>query len=465
MNATRKHRTWARRLRWGVGLLLWLAAGVGLWIGGRTIASPTHSYSQVVPTLWQFATGRRPVVSLKFAEPAIVRVGDPIFAANAHGELHQVGEIHRVLHGAESLATSSSDTITQGEALFYPQFVESHKLAGDVATPFPLRLTYYETPNSLDWVASTLLPPEKRALIAREIALSFEQNRDDVLAALQPIVEATLRESVAVVEQDLPGVLESNRSRLIELGSKYQDEIVQRELIPLAKEELWPMVRQRAQPVAEEVGLELWQKLSVWRFAWRYAYDSISFSDRKLTQDEWQRFVENDAMPTLTEHAPQFVALVQQVMRDSANNKKVREVLRANFGKMINDPELQGLVWDVIQQTLVDNPRIREVLVRNWSGPQAKAAFQLASQRFEPTARRIGDLILGTPETGISPEFAQVLRHQVLAKDRRWLLAEWLPDEDLLPTKSGQALLVRRGKPVPPLPFVPPEVVNHNTPH
>lgn len=441
-----KRPTHSRQFRWAAGLLLWLAMGAGLWLVGQSVASPSGQYNHVVPDLWQYATGPRPAVPLQFAEKVPLVVGDPIFATDDEGQLRQVGEIHSI--------DNSNGVNLRAAALLYPSYAQQQGFANQDSLP-SLKLHYYETPNSLNWVAATLLPPEKRALIAKEIATAVETHRDEVLAALQPIAEASVRDSISVVEEDLPGVLDANRESLVELGAKYQDEIVKAELVPLAKEQLWPIVRERAQPVAEEVGLELWQKLSVWRFAWRYAYDSISFSDRQLTKEEWQRFVEDDAMPLLTERSPEFVEVVQQVMRDSAANPKVREVVRSNFGKLINDPELQSLAWDIIKQTVVDNPRIHDVMVKHWTSPEAKAAFQLASQRFEPTARRIGDLILGTPATGISPEFAQVLRHQVLAKDRRWLLAESVSPEELLVSGDQRALLVQRGHPTPPTPFVP----------
>ena len=37
-------------------------------------------------------------------------------------------------------------------------------------------------------------------------------------------------------------------------------------------------------------------------------------------------------------------------------------------------------------------------------------------------ARRIGDMIFGTQSAGITPEFAQVLRSEILYKDHRWFL-------------------------------------------
>ena len=41
----------------------------------------------------------------------------------------------------------------------------------------------------------------------------------------------------------------------------------------------------------------------------------------------------------------------------------------------------------------------------------------LAAERLEPSAVRIGELLFGTRDAGITPEFARVLRNQILGKE------------------------------------------------
>jgi hypothetical protein len=91
---------------------------------------------------------------------------------------------------------------------------------------------------------------------------------------------------------------------------------------------------------------------------------------------------------------------------------------------LASDPQLRQLVWTIIQEVVMDNPRLHEVLQRHWQSPEAQAAFELAADRFEPTAIRISHLLFGDPHSGITPEFARVLRHEVLGKDRRWLVLQ-----------------------------------------
>jgi hypothetical protein len=41
---------------------------------------------------------------------------------------------------------------------------------------------------------------------------------------------------------------------------------------------------------------------------------------------------------------------------------------------------------------------------------------------LEPVVRQIGDDLFGSQEEGINPDFARVLRNQILGKDRRWIV-------------------------------------------
>ena len=48
--------------------------------------------------------------------------------------------------------------------------------------------------------------------------------------------------------------------------------------------------------------------------------------------------------------------------------------------------------------------------------------MQQTGNRLEPTIRKIGDLVLGTREGGLTPEFSRVLRQQILLKDRHGIV-------------------------------------------
>jgi hypothetical protein len=114
----------------------------------------------------------------------------------------------------------------------------------------------------------------------------------------------------------------------------------------------------------------------------------------------------------------------QHIFRDVARDPEVRQTVCRSLGRVIQDPEVHQLTWKIIEEAVIDNPRMKEVLASHWQSPRTKAAMQQASRRLEPTAVEIGEVLFGTPEDGLTPEFAHVLRNQILGKDRRWLVLQ-----------------------------------------
>lgn len=399
-----------KSLKIAIGVALWTFGAAAVWwrLSGRPEG---ETVSRVAPKLYRFAVGERRTVRVNLDEPRSLAVGDPVFVIDRENSARQVGEVRRV----EPASPEDGEFVSAAELLLYADAPQ----VGDGA-----QVVYYETPGSMEWVLKTMLPPEKREQVVKEMSEAFAAHQDEILAALRPVIEASLREGAAVVEQDLAASLKRHKPELEKLSGKYQHEIIEREIVPLVRHEIWPIVRARAEPTAEEIGREIWQRASLWRFGWRYAYDQSPLPERHLVRQEWDRFVEQDVTPILESHTDDFVRVQQEILSDVAKNPNVRATVRKNLAKVIDDPELQRLVWQIIREVMVDNPRLKQVLHRHWTGPEARAAFSLAAERLEPSAVRIGELLFGTREGGITPEFARVLRNQILGKDKRWLVLE-----------------------------------------
>ncbi len=354
-----------------IGLAVWLlaAAAGGWYLAGRGPESPLQR--DWVGQLWNFARASRRTVKLEFPQSFDVRVGDPIFAGSG-GEIQQVGEITRVPQPSGQ---------RNAEAVFY---------ATAPVISASCRLTYHQPPDSLEWVLRTMLPTEKRQQIAGELKRAFQENQEEVLRALRPVVEDALRDAWAEAERELPHAIARQREALERLGSSYQREVVEREIVPLVRAEVWPIVRRHAEPVANEVGHEIWQRALLWRFGWRYAYDKSPLPQRGLTQHEWDRFLREEAVPVLEAHTEDFVRVQQQILRDLSADPDVRSAVRRNLGRIVGDPEAQRIVWQVVRETTADNPRFKAVLEAHWTSQRTQAAIQLVAQRLEPTVERIG---------------------------------------------------------------------------
>jgi hypothetical protein len=460
-----------RTIRTMAGVGVWLALLIAVWWWAEERLAAVESSrgespggvrdSTVVTELWRYVAAPSRRANLKMDRPMYLGVGDPIFAFDERGEPVQVGEVTRVADAAGQSHHRWTDA-SAGEALLYPH-----------APPLmaETRLDYYATPQSLDWMVQTLLPPEKRRQIATELSAAFAEHHEEILAALRPVVEDGFREALVVIEQDLPGVIERHRPELEKLGQKYRGEVVEKRLVPLVKREIWPLVQKRAEPLAEEIGEEIWQRASVWRFGWRYAYDASPLPQQNLVEKEWKRFVKDEVQPVLESRVDAIIRVQQQILADVARNERVRQVVRESLLDIANDPELQHVAWSIVQEAIIQNPRLRETLQRRWRSEEARQAMNIAAERLEPAVRRIGDLIFGTRESGVSPEFARVLRNQILGKDRRWLVLSTPGEAAFSAAAPGRGnetpplrVHVGQDEPVSPFTFEPPPPRDANSP-
>jgi hypothetical protein len=400
------------KLRIIAGLLIWLAIGASITnLLQRFLES---NRQEVVGDLWQFLTAKRQTVTLTVPQSIPLQVGDPIYASSAENDIQQIGEIQQVDVAVSTDRHSQADH-KLAVALLYPA---SPTLRSDA------QLVYFSTRDSLTWVVETLLPPEKRELITREIAATYTAHRTRILAALQPVVVRGLADALRVIEQDLKTAVARHRDELEQLGNRYQEEVVEEEILPLVQREIWPIVREHAKPLASEIGAAMWQRASLWRFGWRYLYDQLPLTDKHLAAEEWNRFVQEEGLPILEEYSDEMVAAQRKIVSEVARNPKVRDAVRSHLGRIVDDPQFRKIVWNILNESVLDNARLQQTLENHWRGEEARRAVELAASYIEPTARRVGDLLLGTREEGISPEFAQVLRNQILGKDRRWLMLE-----------------------------------------
>ena len=424
-----------RRLQISFGLLAWLiGGGTVLWCASDHLQKQQEGTTKPSQQLWSYATGQRQSAELEFDDKFVCSAGDPIYLVDHEGDFHQVGEV-RMVRTADGRHALNSTAATYGEALFYP-----------TRNPIPVNatVTYHTTESSVQWVLETMLPAEKREQIGVEISNAFADHHEEIITALQPIVRESLYEVFGVIESDLPKVIAKHRSELEKIGGRYQADMVERELVPLVKKEIFPIVRKHAEPVAEEVGGEIWQRVSLWKFGWRLAADKIPLTKKKRFQEEWQRFVNKEVVPILEKHSDEFVEVTQDIVKETAANKAVQKAVRSNVQKIVEDPAIQKVVWSIIKEAIVDNPRMREAMEKHWTGPKAKKAFQIAGKRLQPTVHRIGELLFGNLNEGITPEFQTVLRNQILGKDKRWFLIQ-LPDEPIQSPNTRLVLPVSRG--------------------
>jgi hypothetical protein len=334
----------------------------------------------------------------------VLEVNDPVFARSADGQWHQVGFIE------------SASFVEHATRKLRVQWYDSS------IDPAMCRWEQFHSTGRLDEVVRLLLPPEKRTRIERRLRSALQAHDAEISQGIGPLVQQSLRESLPLLEAGIRESLQRHSSEVHAVGERINRDVVQGRLIPLAKEDLLQIVRLHVEQPVESIGQELWDRASIWRFGWRALYDWTPLPDRSLLRQEWLRFVEEEATEVIEDHMDELTVAIQRILADVANDPKVRAELAAAAETVANDPETRMLVKVVLKEGLVENEALRRRWTEIWTSAQAQQALDLASQRLEPVIRSIGDDLFGSTDGGIDPDFARVLRNQILGKDRSWIV-------------------------------------------
>ncbi|MEM9588809.1 MAG: hypothetical protein AAGA03_16120 [Planctomycetota bacterium] len=388
-------------LVWFVTAALTLSWAASSGPGDRQAGSPSNS-------LVAFLTQRPETIRLIDSEGK-VRVGDPAFLPDEHEGWIQAGHVVDVSPGE----------LGQNQIVV-------HWYRGEVSTT-DCSWTLYQNRGRFEDVAAVMLPEAKRRQIQERLRVALTRHGKEMSAALVPIVERSVKESLPLVEQEFRLAVQRHRDELDRLTDRLRSEVVDARLVPLAKDAILPIVRKHAGPPMEEIGLELWERASVWSFAWRAVYDKSPLPERNLVKREWDRFVESEAIPVIESRVDEITRAVERSVQETLQNEKVRREIGDVVDVMASDQEVRQLLQVILKETLVDNRALRQHWTHVWTSPEAKSAIELATRRMEPVIRSIGDDLFGTPEKGIDPAFASVLRNQILRKDQRWIIARPLP--------------------------------------
>ena len=392
------------------GIVAWIAIGVSAWIAVRgTSAKEQRAVADVIGGIGEWVTDAKSE-RIAWSDASIVlSPGDPILMRQGDGTFRQVGRVRNHFAVAPKEAWTK-----QASVVFY------NSVAAECPDGFVLE--YHTTPDALDWVVRTMVPQAKQREIAKLIADDWKSHRKEVMTQLQPIMEKSLAHALSAVEAEIPRIIQDHRNEFGQLADRYQAEIIRKQIVPLVRKEILPIVKEEITPMASELGQELWDRVSLWSFTWRYLYDVSPLPEKNAVKTEFDRFLEEEVHPQLEARSDQFVLITQKIISRVSKNERVRSVIRENLRKVSSDPELQAIIWSVVQESIVQNESLKTSLQDYWKSAEVQNAMQVANIRFEPTARQIGMAIFGSRDKGFTPEFSRVLRSQILVKDRRWLV-------------------------------------------
>ncbi len=271
-----------------------------------------------------------------------------------------------------------------------------------------------------EWVLRTLITEEKQARVrAIWSERGLLRHRRELIEMGVPILEKIISDCEKTLEEEARPFLNRHRPAISALVYRVERELGNDTLSRLFEEEIWPILRKRLQPVLDAVGAEIWDRLPLWGLTWRAVYQSLPLTADDHFRRRWNRFVEDEVVPILRSRSGDIVNVCRAVAKDTLANPRVGSVLREALLHLSSDPEFHRLSYTFAKEVFLENPRFRARIRDRWESDEARALVDFVAQKLEPVIREIGDIVLGTREEGITPEFARVLRAQILEKDAR----------------------------------------------
>ncbi|MCH2180199.1 MAG: hypothetical protein MK106_15500 [Mariniblastus sp.] len=419
------------------GATIWCFVAMAGWFGltGYLVSEP-RAASQLAR---YFTTSARQL-EFEFETPMAVRVGDPVMLFE-DDSARMVGVIRHV-----ASADSKTESLVTVDRAFAELFGSAPEDLSQAS------VTYHSTPDSMGWVLQTMLPSETREKIRQLVIAAYQDHQVEIAQELQPLFEQTIRDATSILKESLRESMRNRDAQIQRLGRRYQRELVEGKLVPLVKEEIWPVIEQVAQPLVIEMGQQLWAEASIWRFGWRLLYDRTPLPERNLAQQEFERFVLEKARPLIEARMPEIIAIQQEILTRVSRNGKVKKTVSDSLRTVMKDEEFQLLAADVVRDVLVGNQRLQKALIDNWNSPQAQRALQITNQRLEPMVTKIGQALFGSPESAINPEFSRVLRSEIMQKDQRWFVLQ-IPEVSDGLRLTPERLRVKRASVAGPDPF------------
>lgn len=407
-------RSRSRRLaRTLVGLAFWI---VTLGLGAHHLENGANdrklSHLRPVVSWW---LGRREPVRVDFPHAVPLRLGDPVVFGSSRDDFNLIGEVSRLYLGDRELHVH--DALTSSAMLdLYP--------ARDSGINEGSRVTLVRVPQTASWILRTLVPPEKGELLWQEWNRTLFLHREEIFDAIQPLSQKVLDDLQTIVIEDLPRALARREESLRSLGQKLQREVIQEEFQPILENELWPILARRVRPTVDAIGKEILGRMPLWALTWKYLYQNLPFTEEGLVREEWDRFVIQEVQPIIRSRLDDLFAVLGDVVDQSRENPRVAAAFRRALSQTLGDRELQHEVRLVFQEVILDNPRFQDSMARHWRSDEAAAAVDRLGEFMGPLLTRLGEMVLGSRGGGITPEFARVLRTQLLSKDRQWIWIE-----------------------------------------
>ncbi len=336
-------------------------------------------------------------------------VGDGIYRRDGF-DLLRAGEIVKVTDDAEGRRI---------EVMFDPAIadrIDSHA-----------KFTAFSSGASIAWTYRSLLPEHVRARITAEWTEFVAANRQRLTEILIPLAKDLLHELQPVIAEETVAALDRHRGEVDAISTRYRDTILKPRLLPLLKDEIWPLVLKHGEPELRATGEDLWAALPVFAIAWQGVAQEFDFSDTDRVKERFDEYLAKDALPILDRHSDALETALVEILKDAAEDPKVSVAVRESITTLLSDQQLRALAVTLIDE-IARGDRIRDTIRKRLEEDKTAAdTIETLRKDLDELVRRIGRKIVFADETTweVHPDFARFLRTLVLKKDRRWVYLEF----------------------------------------
>jgi hypothetical protein len=409
-------------------------AGAGFWVlvltAWTSLATTQRGgSSSTVDDLIEYFRSEPFELELRFESPQRLEVGDLVLV---EGRERPVGELSALLDEAGNTLEELTSSVRRARVRIWDRRRSTPRV-GTTAT-------LERVPDIAGrWVVETLAPPEKLERIRAEWLAAWNVEKPEVLRRWMPILVLVVDEIERAAKERTPEFFQRHRGELDDLLRRLEAGIPTDRLLEVFDAVVWPAFRRHFDPITDGLGREIWHRFPLWSMSWRFAWQSLPLTRDDHLERRWTRFLETEIIPLIRSKTTDFLDAAKHAAKDSLRDERSALLLRGLMLRLFEDEGFQRLTDAWAREVFLENETLRRRLIDLWNSEPVQAEVQWIAGRFESIARRITDLVIGSQESGISAEFARVLRAQIFWKgNQRVVLSR--TDESQPPLAEGTLL-------------------------
>ncbi|WP_372367971.1 hypothetical protein [Candidatus Uabimicrobium sp. HlEnr_7] len=336
-----------------------------------------------------------------------LRAGDKIYTLT-NNIRHEIGAVYAKNYSEDSHSWN-----------LYVHIYEEHKEKIGADSKFYLE----KEPGTPAWVVNKLLPEERRKELQNVLDEYLRIHTESIQQQLLPIFTEVAQESYTLLQKNFSAIMEKNKEELLKKLKDAEKKHISKELQTLWDDIIWPIILEESDPVIAPIVQKLWGKFPKAKIVMLWIYQSLPGTDNDHVQKKIEAYLQDKAIPVVEEHKEELAELMVTITNRVSKDDKVKASFFKMFKNIFSDEELLKIVkHTVIELYKINRDTFTEKLKKKWNDPQVRNSLADLSENFEPYLIKMINHILINEQREIRPELAQVLRRQILYKDKNFLI-------------------------------------------